>query len=70
MEFIKTMLFGCETKSLIVVITLFAGFVTFSNTTLSPSPPAEEAIYSTLHPNWEIDSWYHLAVGMGGVHGN
>jgi hypothetical protein len=49
-KFIKTILFGYETQSLIAVLTLYGGFHAFSTTTLTSFPPAKETIYSTLHP--------------------
>ena len=53
-KFIKTILFGCETQSLIAVLTLYGGFNAFSTTTLPLFPPANETIYSTLHLKWGI----------------
>jgi hypothetical protein len=50
-KLMKTISFGCETQSLIAVVTLYAGFHAFSTTTLTSSTPANETIYSTLHPN-------------------
>jgi len=67
---IKTILFVCETHSLIAVFTLFAGFHAFSNTTLTSSPHGQETIYSTRKPHWGIHSSYLLAEGKGGVLGN
>jgi hypothetical protein len=69
-KFIKTILFGCETQSLIAVLTLYAGFHAFSTTTLTSSLPAKETIYSTLHPKRGMHSWYLSAEGKGGVLGN
>jgi hypothetical protein len=69
-KFIKTILFGCETQSLIAVLTLYAGFHVFSTITLTSSPPAKETIYSTLQPKWRMHSWYLSAEGKGGVLGN
>jgi len=66
-KFIKTISFGCETQSLIAVLTLYAGFHAFSTTTLTSSPPAKEIIYSTLQPEWGMHSWYLLAEGKGDV---
>jgi hypothetical protein len=68
-KFIKTILFGCETQSLIAVLTLYGGFHAFSTTTLT-FPPAKETIYSTLHSKWGMHSWHHLTEGKGGVLGN
>jgi len=69
-KFMKTILFGCETQSLIAVLTLYAGFHAFSTTTLTSSPLAKETIYSTLHPKRGMHSWYLSAEGQGGVLGN
>ena len=69
-KFIKTISFGCETQSLIAVLTLHAGFHAFSTTTLTSSPPAKETIYSTHHPGWGMHSWYHSAKEKGGVIAN
>jgi len=69
-KFIKTILFGCETQSLIAVLTLYTGFHVFSTTILTSSPPAEETICSTLHRKWGMHSWYLLAEVKGGVLGN
>jgi hypothetical protein len=69
-KFIKTNLFGCETQSLIAVLTLYGGFYAFSTTTLTSFPPAKETIYSTLHPKWGMHSWHLLAEGKGCVLGN
>ena len=52
-KFIKTILFWCETQSLIAVLTLYGGFHAFSTITLTSFPPAKETIYSTLLPKWE-----------------
>jgi hypothetical protein len=64
-KFIKTISFGCETQSLIAVLTFYASFHAFSTTTLTSSPPAKETIYSTLHPKWGIHFWYLSAEGKG-----
>jgi len=69
-KFIKTILFRCETQSLIAVLTLYTGFHAFSTPTMTSSPPAKETIYSTLHPKWGMHSWYLSAEGKGGVLGN
>jgi hypothetical protein len=42
LKFIKTISFGCETQSLIAVLTLYTGFHAFSTTTLTSFPPARE----------------------------
>jgi hypothetical protein len=68
--FIKIISFGCETQSLIAVLTLYGGFHAFSTTTLTSFPPAKETIYSTLHPKWGMHSWHLLAEGKGCVLGN
>jgi hypothetical protein len=68
-KFIKAILVGCETQSLIAVLTLYGGFHTFSTTTLISFPPAKETIYSTLHPKQGMHSWRLLAEGKGGVLG-
>jgi len=65
-RFIQTISFGCETQSLIAVLTLYAGFHAFSTTTLTSSPPAKTTIYSTVHPEWGTHSRYLSAVGKGG----
>jgi len=70
LKFIKTISFGCETQSLIAVLTLYTGFHAFSTTTLTSSPLAKETTYSTLHPHWGMHFWYLLAEGKGGVLGN
>ena len=41
-KFIKTISFGCETQSLIAVLTLYGGFHAFSTTTLTSFPPAKK----------------------------
>jgi len=69
-KFIKTISFGCETQSLIAVLTLDVGFHAFSTTTLTSSASAKETIYCTLHPKWRMHSWYLSAEGKGGVLGN
>jgi hypothetical protein len=69
-KFIKTILFRCETQSLIAVLTLYGGFHAFFTTTLTSFPPAKETIYSTLYPMWGMHSWHLLAEGKGGVLGN
>jgi len=66
-KFIKTILFGCETQSLIAVLTLCAGFHAFSTDTLTSFPPAKEIIYSTLHPKCKMNSWHLSAEQNGGV---
>jgi len=65
-KFIKTISFGCETQSLIAVLTLYAGFCAFSTTTLTSA----KVTIQTLHPKWGMHSWYLLAEGKGGVLGN
>jgi len=69
-KFIKTILFGCETQSLMAVLTLYASFHAVSTTTLTSAPPPKETIYSTLHPKWGMHSWYLLAEEKRGVLGN
>jgi len=69
-KFIKTILFGCETPSPIAVLTLYAGFHTFSITILISLPSVKERIHSTFHPKWEMHSWHHLADEMEYVLGN
>jgi len=70
LKFIKTILFGCETQSLIAGLTLYAGFHAFSTSTLTSSPPANETTYSALHRKWGMDSCYLSAEGKEGVLGN
>jgi len=69
-KFMKTISFGCETQSLIAVLTLYAGFHAISTTTLTSSPPAKETIYSTLDPKRGIHSWYLSAEEQRVVLGN
>jgi hypothetical protein len=70
LKFTKTISLGCETHSLIAVLTLYAGFHTFSTTTLTTSLPAKETTYSTLYPKWGMHSLYILTEGEGGVLSN
>ena len=66
---IKTIAFGCETESLIAVLTLYGGFHVYFITTLI-SPPANDTIHSTFKPKWGMHSWYLSVVGKGGVLGD
>jgi hypothetical protein len=68
-KFIKTLLFGCETQSLIAVLTLYTSFHAISTTTLTSSPPENETIYLTLQPKWRMHSCYLLAEEKVGVLG-
>jgi hypothetical protein len=69
-KFMETISFGCETQSLIAVLTLNDGFHAVTTTTLTSFLPANDRIYSTLHQKLEWHSGHLSVVGESGVLGN
>ena len=61
-KFIKTILFGCETQSLIAVLTLYGGFNVFSSVSNGSRLLLQVRVHiqTELLPYW----WFELSINL------